>query len=353
MFRCSEKKIVALLCTRGLPASYGAFEQTVLKIVEHSWAVDANIYYLVGTDSALKSSDYSHPNVKRIYAKRTSGFGVIIFGLITTFLSYLQGARTMVFFGYGLAPVFPVLSLLGVNVICNVDGFEWRRKKWGLIAKRYFKICEKITATSNIKIVADAKTIQKYYKVKHRKSSTLIRYGGDLFAPESQKSLEDYFVVVMRMEPENNIKMIVDAFIESNSNSKLYLIGPTTQYFQQLVQPQIEKDHRVNYLGSIYNRQKLFAIRQGAKGYIHGHSVGGTNPTLVEACLIGKPVIAYKTNFNKEVLNEKAQYFDSQSALCQIINNWRPDSVIMPPVLGEDYDWDVIVNDYLELMRNG
>jgi len=351
MSRCEHDLSVALLCTRGLPASYGAFEQTVEKIVEYSKSSNPEICFLVATDKSLQMKEIEHTNVKRLFLKRSNGIGVIIYGLKSIILAYLMGVRTMVFFGYALAPIFPLLKMIGTNVICNTDGFEWRRAKWGRVARFYFKCCEFICGRSNIQLVSDARTIQRYYSIKYRAKSTLIRYGADTYLRETSDT-ERYFVVVMRMEPENNILTIVKAFSASNQTAKLYLIGPSTKYFEDEILEIIKGDPRIHFLGPIYDRQRLFQIRSKAMAYIHGHSVGGTNPTLVEACFIGKPVISYFSSFNNEVLKGECRYFSDLDTLKSIFDEGIDLKLPTPPRLGEEYEWRKIVDNYVGLLQN-
>ena len=338
---------VALLSTRGLPARYGAFEQTVYKLVEANVHSEQPLHYFVGTDLSLRDEEFDADYCTRAYSPRASGAGVILYGLLTTLACCFRGCKTFVYFGYTMAPIFPILTLFGYKVICNVDGFEWRRAKWGRLAKSYFRFCEKICGISSAYLVSDAETIRRYYSIKHSKLSTLIRYGAEPYCSNGQ-NVGDYFVVVMRMEPENNIKMIVEGFSQSKSSKKLHLIGPSTLYFETEIMHLIDKDPRIVYRGPIYDRAELIRERADAFAYIHGHSVGGTNPTLVEACYIGLPVISYNTCFNREVLKANGTYFRNKDQLTEVID--RSDDLKTPPVLNDDYNWSSIAEKYRRLI---
>ncbi len=153
----------------------------------------------------------------------------------------------------------------------------------------------------------------------------------------------------MRMEPENNIKLIVEAFAESESNRQLILIGPSTDFFQENVLPIVKSDGRIRYLGPIYDRQDLMAIRRCASAYIHGHAVGGTNPTLVEAVSLRKPIVAFDSIFNREVLGS-GTFFKTKLDLVPILNSNNADALIPRP-LGKNYKWDYVIERYIELIK--
>jgi glycosyltransferase involved in cell wall biosynthesis len=348
-----KRKKIALLCIRGLPAQYGAYDQTSHELVTNEKCI--NYDFLVPCDKSMTNTPYNQKNVKRIFLKkRNGGFGTIVYGIKSTFMSIVYGARTLVFFGYGLAPIFPFLRLLGIKVICNVDGIEWKRAKWGKLAKWYFKLCEYISAHSPILRVYDAKAIKDYYLEKHKANGKLIFYGSDTSELSSNASLtankKEYAVVVMRMEPENNILHIVNGFADSSVNLNLKIIGPTTDFFDKYCKPIIANSTNIEYVGPIYDRKKLINERSNASVYIHGHSVGGTNPTLVEACHIGKPIIAHDNEFNREVLNDNALFFSDSKELSNIINN-RHWSNLLPPSLSLDYDWCTISEKYITLFE--
>jgi glycosyltransferase involved in cell wall biosynthesis len=349
----NEKKI-GILCIQGLPARYGAFEQTVSQLVEYSAKFYPDIRFYVGCSKASEQLEFDKKNVIRVFSLRTKGLGIIKYGILSFLKMYLRGVRVYFSFGYGIAPFFPVMRLLGCHLVCNVDGFEWRRQKWGTIHKIYFKICESMAAKFASVLIFDSECIRRYYRLNHKVSGALAFYGSETYCSKINSDQlpaalreKTYFVVVMRLEPENNIKKIVDAFIASNSTHSLVIVGPETSYFNLNVLPIVSGCDRIVWLGPIYNRELLWSIRANAVGYIHGHSVGGTNPTLVEACKIGRPIIAFQTTFNREVLGGQARYFISSSDLTNVINHFDYEW-IAAPVLSSDYEWSEICEKYIK-----
>ncbi len=351
----NDKKI-GILCIQGLPARYGAFEQTVSQLVEYSEKSYPNIIFYVGSSRALIDTEFNKRNVIRVFSSRTKGFGIIKYGILSFLKIYFRGVREYFLFGYGLSPFFPIMRLMGCRIVCNVDGFEWRRQKWGSLHKLYFKICESMAAKFANVLIFDSECIQRYYRLNHKVSGVLAFYGAETFSCNINSDIlpptlsdKTYFVVVMRLEPENNIKKIVDGFMASKSPHLLVIVGPETDYFNLNVLPIVNASDRIIWLGPIYNREFLWLIRMNAVGYIHGHSVGGTNPTLVEACKIGRPIIAYRTSFNREVLGDCARYFNSSTDLTNVLESFDCES-IEPPILSADYEWSDVCEKYMKII---
>jgi hypothetical protein len=347
-----DKKIkIGFLGIRGLPARYGAFEETSFRLASYL-SLNSMYQIYVGCSNDLKLLDPLTPKkINRVFAKRRDGFGTIIYGLSLFAKMYKAGVRNFLFFGYALAPFFKLFDLLGCKITCNVDGFEWRREKWSAHARYYFKFCEWLIGNSSHNLIFDSEVIERYYKIKYKKLGKVIFYGSDVYVNTKDNYFfsdhkDDFACVVMRLEPENNILTIIEAFLESKTNINLLVIGPETKYFKECVLPLISASNKkIQYYGPEYNRETLFAIRSKASFYIHGHSVGGTNPTLIEACIIGKPIVAYKSSFNKEVLKDKAVFFKSSRDLARILND-GVQSYPLPPILDKRYTWDYVVREY-------
>lgn len=351
------KKNIGVLSIQGLPARYGAFEQTVDQIIRHAATQRPELHFVVGCNADSSAEPYDMPNVTRLFFKRSGGIGVIAYGLKAFFAMYASGVRTYLVLGYGLAPFFWLFELLGCHLVCNVDGFEWRRAKWGKWARRYFKLCETFSVRARADLIYDSIGVARYYSINHRRPGHTLFYGTEPAATVAVPGLEsltgggEYFIVVMRMEPENHIREIVRAYQTSKALRRLVLIGPSTPFFESEVKPLIDADAsgRVTWLGPIYDRRKLQALRAGAYAYLHGHSVGGTNPTLVEACWLARPVIAYGSIFNREVLGASGTYFRDERDLTAILDD-EARVLPPPPRLDERYTWGHVCDGYIRLV---
>ncbi len=345
---------VGVLGVRGLPPAYGAFDQCIGELVKHSVIHDPELKYLVACDSVFKLQEYPYANVSRLFIKRVPGFGILLFSLIAIISFRLRGAKVLLSFGYGASALFPLAKLLGMNIVCNTDGFEWRRQKWGLTARRFFKVSEWFCARFATRLVFDANLIARYFSINFGRDGSILRYGCEQdqetvdLGSEQRFGLSKlgYLLLVMRLEPENNIKMIVEAFVASGSKIPLVIVGPSTAFFESQVRPSL--DDRCRVLGPIYDRAALKDLRDNARAYIHGHSVGGTNPTLVEAVDSGLPVLAFDTRFNREVLGGFGNYFYNMESLTELIDSqdWKH-----AEPLSDEYSWDFICNGYLEILR--
>lgn len=352
---------VSLLGSHGIPPSYGAFEETAHHL--SNYLSKKKIITYVACNSNLKNhpncSTYDNKYIKFVYSSKKPGFGIIIFDLLSMIKCYLKGSKIFIFFGYEISWLYPFFKLLGVKFITNVDGIEWRRAKWSLNIKRYFKFCEYCAVKFSNKLVYDSEGIKRYYQIIHRKKGNLIFYGSNLPNIKDKSfnlnfenrysindSLQNYFVVVMRLEPENNIEVIMKAFNKSKTKKKLLIIGPTTNFFDKYCL-KICDQSKIIYLGSIYNRELLNYIRSNCFCYIHGHSVGGTNPTLVEAISLNNKIICFNSIFNREVCKFNAKYFNNENDLINLIEN---ETIGNEFKLDERYSWNYVCEKYYNLI---
>ena len=339
---------VGVLGVRGFPARYGAFEELASNLVHHCLDVD----WVIGCERSFHEFGVSNQNIHRVFSIRlNNGLGVIFYNINIFIKMYMLGVRRFLACGEGAAFLFPIMRALGCRVACNTDGVEWRRRKWGRVACRYFKVSELLSARYANRLIFDAVVLKRYYGIHLGVTGDVLRYGCDISVSDSVKTGWEnckYILVVMRLEPENNIKEIVEGFLLSSTDCTLVLIGPSTKYFEVNVLPIVNNETSIEWLGPIFDRRFLAQMRDGCQVYIHGHSVGGTNPTLVEAISGGCPVVAFDTRFNREVLGGSARYFKSTSTLADSLT-LEP---IFPPVLGSEYGWEYICKRYAYLLKN-
>ena len=320
-------KKIGIIGVRGLPAQYGAFDQFLDQLVKYSNLKKKGIFFYISAEYGLKKEDID--NVSQFYFYRGKGLFILLNNFITILYFYLMGVRTFLFFGYGPVIFFPFLKLLNCKIICNVDGIEWRRKL-NSIKKIYFQFCEKLLSKIKINLVFDSIVIKRYYNIVHKVNGKLLFYPSDFESKTILKKNKLYnnkfkAIIVMRFLPENNIEKIIDAFIILNGlnihNHKLYIVGKENDYFLKIIRPKIENCKNIIFLGAIYDRSKLFKYWKCADYYIHGHSVGGTNPTLIEALSLKLPIIAYNCMFNKKILNNYGSYFKTSNDLVSLIKS--------------------------------
>jgi rhamnosyltransferase len=314
-----ESNKIGIIGIRGLPARYGAFDSFVQQLVTSEAARKKNIIFYIACDFHYKKIFYKKNNVVRIFFYQGKGFLILLSYFVNIIFMLFSGVKYFYFFGYGSAIFFPLIKLFRCKVICNPDGIEWKRPV-GRLKKFYFKFCQKILHTSDV-IIFDSFFIKKYYKINYRIDGFVAYYPSvfeGLPVIVNKKKI-DRFYILGRLLEENNVEIIVKSFINNSINKKLFIIGPLNSYFEKKILPIIKECKNIVYLGPIYDQNKLFKICSLCNYYIHGHSVGGTNPTLIEAISLKKKIIAFKSYFNREILGDKAIYFKSKDDLDEIL----------------------------------
>lgn len=344
-------RTIILLGTRGIPARHGAFEQFA-EVFCQKYQNQFNIIVFCEGDGTLKSSH----NVRQIFIKKMNlpGYAILydVFSIFITVFRLRKLNPTVFIFGYTASPFFFLLKFFKIKFWVNTDGYEYRRDKFGSIAKIYLRWAEKCAAFfAKDNLITDSSDLVHYFNYKYGITPVLIAYGFDEFKADKEQFLRhctnNYDVCVQRLEPENNIKMIVDAY--SNSNRTLILIGPTTDWFEKNIKPFLPQN--VHYIGSVYDRKTLNEYRYFASNYIHGHSVGGMNPVLIESLKFDHIPIVYLTPHNYEVYGKEAYYFYDKTSLnallrVESLKKCDPD----PMYSRERFNWDTILDSYINLI---
>jgi glycosyltransferase involved in cell wall biosynthesis len=245
-----------------------------------------------------------------------------------------------------------------------MDGVEWARSKWGRVAKLWFKLMEAVAMWTPNRLIADAEGILRHLQSRHvhLPPTSVIAYGAPVVetAPdidlleEWQLDSGNYFLVVCRLEPENSVKEILKGYLQSQSMKTLVVVGDIarrTEYIRELL---LLKDDRVRFVGPVYDKRKLQALRYYAFAYFHGHTVGGTNPSLLEALGCGNLVIAHDNGFNREVALESATYFSHEHHVAeriQTMESFPPELLDRLKVMARnrvatEYTWEYIADAY-------
>jgi glycosyltransferase involved in cell wall biosynthesis len=249
------------------------------------------------------------------------------------------------------------LSRRGSKVFLHMDGMEDQRGKWGYFAKRAHRLARYVAAKSNLPLVTDSKVIQNWYRDTYRKDSVFIPYGGCQIAEADPahtwraEHTGDYYLVVARPEPENQILEMCSAFLTSTSPWRLIVVGAPahpTAYWRK-VQRLVGESERVQLAGSLYDRERLCELYKGARGVIHGHTVGGTNPALVDALSHGCPVFAHANPYNKEVVGSASPMWKDAQELERFFSaDSKPRPTRNAREIVRQYNWADVTNRYLE-----
>lgn len=315
---------IAMLGTRGVPAAYGGFETAVEEIGGRLAARghDVTVY-----------GDRTHPDVKEHRGMRVVHVPSVPLKQVETLsrtgiasLLVTCGPRPDVVFVFNAAnaPYVSMLRARGVPVAVHVDGLEWRRAKWGGAGRAYYRWAEEHSVRTADALIADAPGIADYYAREFDVATELLRYGAPVLErvharPLGELALEPhgYHLVVARFEPENHVLEIVRGYRASGARLPLAVVGsaPYSADYTRAVREAAEGDDRIRLLGGIYDQRMLDALYAYARTYIHGHSVGGTNPSLLRAMGAGAATIAFDVDFNREVLDDDAWTFGSAADL--------------------------------------
>lgn len=359
---------LAILGTRGIPARYGGFEtfaeELTCRLV--SKGVDVTVY--------CEANDLPHPSsyrgvkLKYFSAEECGSFTTILFDLRCLWHAR-KGYDVIYMLGYGATPFCLIPRLWRRRVWLNVDGIEWARAKWSKIGKSYFKLMEWFSTWVPNRVIADAEGIKTHLESRHRylPPCSVIAYGAPIvehaldinLLREWDLTSKGYYLVVSRIEPENHVREIIEGYKASRSDIPLIIVGnhkSGTAYANGLLPL---ADERVRFIGGIYDKEKLQALRWHSLAYFHGHSVGGTNPSLLEALGCGNLVLAHDNVFNREVTGEVGFYFKSPDNIPALLDRVEKLSEAERALLAgesrmrirEKYDWDKIADKYLKLLQ--
>jgi rhamnosyltransferase len=378
-------KDIFIIGSRGLPAQYGGFETFVEKLISHK--VSPAIRYHVAClsdESTGNHFDYKGADCFTVNPPKLGPARVIAYDMMAINYSLKlikkEGIQSPIFYILGnTIGAFIVHFAKKIQSVCgillvNPDGLEWKRAKWSKPVQSYLKYSEKeMTKYANL-IISDNRGIETYIQNTYPWArTTFIAYGTDLskttltaeddpvrdWYQKWQTQEKDYYLILGRFVPENNYEIAIREFMKSSTERDLVIIcnHEGNAYFDELRQiTGFDKDKRVKFVGTVYDQDLLKYIRNQAFAYIHGHEVGGTNPGLLEALAQTDLNLIYNVDFNHQVAQETALYWNKEDGnLSQLIDS--VDGQVSFEDLGnaakanmkENYTWEKIVGEYEEL----
>jgi glycosyltransferase involved in cell wall biosynthesis len=215
------------------------------------------------------------------------------------------------------SPLCFLPMILGKKVVINVDGLEWRRKKWGFFARQYYQFAEWLSTKFATRIISDSMGIKEYYLKRYKTDSTFIAYGANIEKSENPEILEEYgltkdnyFFIASRLEPENNADITVKAFEKVKTDKKLVIAGGANYKSDFINKIKETKDDRIIFLGPVYKDGHIKELHCNCYAYVHGNEVGGTNPALLKALGYGNTTLALNVNFNAEVIQNSGMLYE-------------------------------------------
>lgn len=357
---------IAILGTVGIPAGYGGFETLVENLARYLQVnkLPAKLVVYCSTQSYSEQLD-SYLGAELQYVNlNANGVSSILYDIVSLFSAARRGADVILLLGVSGAIALPVVRLLSrVRIVTNIDGVEWKREKWKGLPKWFLRFSEYIAVRFSHEVIADNGGIAKHVLDSYGRQCHVIAYGGDHAVlaqptPYSDRQLpSQYALSLCRIEPENNVAMILEAF-STRADKPLVFVGNwnNSAYGQSLLQ-RYGSFLNLHLLDPIYDIGVLSTIRGKAACYIHGHSAGGTNPSLVEMMHFGTPVFAYDCIFNRFTTKEEALFFKTADELLSGIDTLTPTlsealGAKMQRIAREHYTWDQIGKQYFEILHS-
>ena len=355
---------IAIIGSRGIPAMYGGFEVFAEKL--SGWLVEHGFDVTVYSVYELSDIDTNIP-IHRVFIRTTTikCLSKIVLSIKSMLhASFVSKPDIILLLGVSGVPFLWLVRLMGIQVVFNPDGLEHKRTKWSWFGRFVLKTLEMFGVLFSHSVIADSRSIADYIQKTYGVTSTYIPYGADICDKtidndmrwcniQSRFGLErhNYFMVVGRCAPENNFELIVKAYDAARKRCKLLIVS-------DVLPLGLVNCEGVVYSGPVYDREMLAILRMNASVYIHGHSVGGTNPSLLEAVASGNPVFAYDVSFNREVLGDLGHYFSCVSDLAVLMERYDSGDALFcrdhllpcyAELLRETYSWDKVCSSYANI----
>ena len=357
---------VAIVGSRGIPAKYGGFEtfaqELSVRLVRMGVQVEV---YCDFTENTLDI--YDGVNLKYVSCTKTSNPLKYYYSSVRR--AEKENDIVLICGAGGALFIYSKIFHRKVNYLTNMDGIEYLRTKWNFQKRLFVRFCIWCSVYLSDYVIADSKSIKEFLKKNYLiKGNRIIQieYGAKIndnpdlsLLKEYNLKPDGYYLVVSRLEPENNVLCMINGYIESKIQKPLIIVGNLleTKYVKSLLQ---YRSDNVRFLGGVYDKPKLEALRYGCRAYLHGHSVGGTNPSLLEALGSGNTVISHDNIFNREVTDNKMLYFKTPGECAEAILKVETMSVeirlkyktISIDRIKKFYNWDRISQEYYKIFND-
>lgn len=382
-------KHVFVIGSKGIPAQYGGFETFVEKLTEGQQCAEIKYYVACLADN---NNEFEHNgahcfNVKvpNIGPAKAVYYDMKAFEYCNRYIKrkqiddavvYVLACRIGPFINYYKKQ----LIKLGGTLYINPDGHEWKRAKWNWLIRKYWKLSEKLMVKHADLLICDSRNIEKYIQDDYKKynpKTTYIAYGADVCKSRLQDNskewldwcekhhvnAKEYYLVVGRFVPENNYETMIREFMKSRTKKDFVLVTnvENNKFYDVLKQKTgFDKDNRIKFVGTVYDQQLLKKIREEAYAYFHGHEVGGTNPSLLEALASTDVNLLVDVSFNREVAEDSAMYWSKDDGeLCKLID--KSDNMLddyraflaqkSTERITDEFSWTKIISDYEKILR--
>ena len=319
---------IGIIGIRGIPNQYGGFEQFTEYIAPELVRRGHEVLVYNSSLHPFKEASWKGVQIIRQFdpENRIGTAGQFIYDLNCILDSRKRKYDIILQLGYTSSSLWSFLFPQESLIITNMDGLEWKRSKYSRSVQSFLKRAEKWAVLNSDALIADSRGIQQYLQNKYHKPSAFIAYGATIFDNPDENKISQfklanysYNLIVARMEPENNIETIIKGYLAADTQDPLLIIGSYSNKFGSYLRSKYE-GQLIHFAGPLYDMNALNNLRYFSKFYFHGHSVGGTNPSLLEAMASNALIIANDNVFNASVLENEAFYFSSPDDITNLLN---------------------------------
>ncbi len=320
---------IGILGTRGIPNHYGGFEQFAEYLSVGLVELGAEVWVYNSHNHPCQEKVWKNVNLIHCFDPeyKIGLAGQFVYDFNCILDSRKRNFDILLQLGYTTNSIWYKLLPAKTKVVTNMDGLEWKRSKYNRFLRWFLKHAEKFAANSSHLLIADSEPIKHYLQSSYSIQTLHISYGADIFETPNADSLkpynvlpQEYYLLIARLQPDNHIEEIIKGVIACQSKIPLLVVGNTNNTFGNYL-----KNHyasgQIHFLGSIFCKETLNQLRHFSALYFHGHSAGGTNPSLLEAMAASAPICAHDNSFNRAVLGIDAYYFENEEQIAEVLKN--------------------------------
>jgi glycosyltransferase involved in cell wall biosynthesis len=318
---------IAIMGTRGIPNHYGGFEQLAEYLAPGLVQAGYEVTVYNSHNHPYREKEWKGVKIRHCYDPEylLGSAGQFIYDLNCLVDARKQHFDVILQLGYTSSTVWGFLFPSGTTIIYHLDGLEWQRTKYSPRIRKFLLYAEKLAVKYSHFFIADHPVIQNYFREKYHIHAEYIAYGAELFGTADPGVLRpygmppgNYLLLMARMEPENNVEIILDGYAKSSTTMPLLMVGDTVNKFGKYLRDKFSEDSRIIFTGGIYDNWKTHCLRSFCHLYFHGHSSGGTNPSLLEAMASEALIVAHENPFNRQVLEGNALYFTNAEDVTRV-----------------------------------